>query len=155
MKTAIDYPITFKFGGVWYPYYTKTPNPDRLYTSHHGEDRGMPTGTQVVVSGKTIGLSGNTGLSAAPHLHVDEKKIGANPAVRANFKNPNGWSTITGKVVFAGSAGTAGNMITIHTDKGLEYRFLHLSKINVKVGDKIGEDMVEKINAIYNKFKEI
>lgn len=135
-KTVIDYPISFGFKAT----------PYTLYPYHHGIDYACPVGTPIVVSGQTLGLSGNTGISTGPHCHVD--KNNAYPGKFEGYVNPSDWPTITGLVVFAASAGTAGNMIVIKSGNFF-YRFLHLSQFNVKVNDiiKQGNDM-DKDNQI-------
>lgn len=125
MKTAIDYPISFPYHGT----------PYTIYPKHHGTDYGCPTGTPVVVSGKTLGRSGNTGYSTGPHLHVDKATRYPSDSL-LYYRNPKGWEDISGTVHFAGEAGSAGNMVVIKSGK-YYYRFLHLSKISVKIGDKV------------------
>lgn len=45
----------------------------------------------------------------------------------------------SGRVIYAGMAGTAGNLVELMTDSGEKHRFMHMLKILVKKGD-----MVEK-----------
>lgn len=135
-KTASDYPVTFAFKEQDGYYYG--PN-GIVGLYHHGEDRAMSIGVPVVVAGATIGKSGNTGQSGGPHVHIDKRKAGTLTSFRANFVNPKGWVNIKkATVTFAGNAGSAGNMIALK-DGIYEYRFLHLDKINVKVGQVIKE----------------
>lgn len=126
MANLIQYPVTFPFGATSAPYSPTDP--------HHGEDRACPTGTLAIVNSKQIGLTGNTGYSFGPHCHIDKNP--SYPATRG-YINPTGWYNITGTVVFAGLAESAGNMVVIRADNGYYYRFLHLSVINVRVGDRI------------------
>jgi murein DD-endopeptidase MepM/ murein hydrolase activator NlpD len=42
-----------------------------------------------------------------------------------------------GTVVHAGPAGTYGNLVTIRHEDGFETRYAHLSKVDVKAGDKV------------------
>lgn len=42
-----------------------------------------------------------------------------------------------GKIVFAGSAGSAGNLVELITTDGVKHRFMHLSKILVGKGDAV------------------
>lgn len=138
MAGAIDYPITLGFGATSSPYSSASP--------HHGIDYATPMNTPVIVSGKTIGWTGETGYAFGPHLHVDKNP---NYPAAKGYQNPSGWSNITGIVTFVGAAGTAGNMIVIKGDA--YYRFLHLNSYNVKVGDKIGEYPMdhEDVNRIF------
>ena len=134
-KQARYYGVTLGYKATAMPWY----GPGGIIGPfHHGIDYGAPKGSTVVLSGQTIGLSGNTGATSGPHLHVDRRPIGSSVSNRYAFKPPGKWWQIQGKVVKAGYSGTAGNVIAIQYE-GDEYRFLHLSKINVKVGDIVGD----------------
>lgn len=134
--TAQDYPVTLSFGATPYPY-TATKK-------HEGTDYGCPVGTPVVVSGVTIGLSGNTGTTTGPHLHVALYREGQhgggiyNSVTNRTYFNPTDAFSITGTVVFAGDNGSAGKEVTIRGDNGNFYRYLHLSEIKVTKGQVIG-----------------
>jgi len=54
----------------------------------------------------------------------------------------------SGKVIFAGMAGTAGNLVELITDSGEKHRFMHMSKILVKKGDMIEKG--QKIGLVGN-----
>lgn len=125
MASIADYPISFPFGATSAPYSPSKP--------HHGDDRAAPSGTPIIVSGKNIGLVGSTGFSSGPHLHVDKNP---NYPATSGYVKPTNPFSITGKVVFAGDAGTAGRMTVIKTADAY-WRFLHQSQINVKAGDII------------------
>ena len=43
----------------------------------------------------------------------------------------------SGKIVFAGAAGSAGNLIELMSDSGEKHRFMHCSKILVNQGDSV------------------
>lgn len=59
---ASQYPVTTPYGYVkGYPLHNGF---------HQGIDYGCPVGTPVVVNGVVIGLSGNTGYTFGPHLHL-------------------------------------------------------------------------------------
>ena len=53
-----------------------------------------------------------------------------------------------GTVVFAGMAGTAGNLVELLTDDGHKHRFMHMSKILVKKGDVVKKG--QKIGLVGN-----
>lgn len=125
-KTLKDYPVNFPFGATSSPYSASNP--------HHGDDIAAPTGTPIVVSGVKLGEVGSTGASTGPHCHVDKNR---NYPATWGYVQPSGWSIAKGKVVFAGYAGTAGNMVVIKAENAYYYRYLHMSKISVKVGDSI------------------
>lgn len=158
-----DFPITLGFRAVYDPYYTPTKaqssNPALwLGPFHAGNDYGCPVGTQVVVNGTVIALSGKTGAAAGPHSHVDKKPLGTGDQNGGNYYvylNPSDAFSITGVVAFAGLNGTAGLMVGIQADNGNYYRFLHNSSILVKVGQRVGGNMAtdsltkEEIQVIY------
>lgn len=133
------YPITLGYKATYMPYYGPGGS---LYPGHHGIDYGTPTGVSVTIKGKTIAKTGATGLVSGPHVHIDKSTTGSRNY--ADYRNPSDWDQIEGIVTFAGNAGTAGNMIIIKSKSGYFYRFLHLSKILVKVGDKIGANMTQE-----------
>lgn len=55
-------------------------------------------------------------------------------------------STAPGKVIYAGSRGTAGNAVIIDHGNGYQTRYYHLSKINVRVGQRVGDS--QRIGAV-------
>lgn len=148
--SAKDFPVSFGFKAQDGHYYGPS---GVVGPFHHGVDYSCPTGTPVVISGVTISHSGATGIVSGAHLHVDKRPVGSPITDRNSFVNPLDWWNITGVVTFAGSAGSAGNMVAIHSG-GWEFRFLHNSTLNVKVGDKItpqngGEMDRADLDAVY------
>lgn len=132
-KTAQDYPVTFG-------YLAKTTLNGQPYT-HRGTDRKCPTGTPIVISGTTIGLTGNTGLTTGPHLHL---QAGTDLACQ-NTVNPEPYAFKVGKVVALRTVDEKawGKYITIQV--GAKYiTYAHLSQVNVTVGQIIqGGEMAE------------
>lgn len=57
-------------------------------------------------------------------------------------------STAPGRVVFAGALGTAGNAVIIDHGNGYQTKFFHLSQINVRVGQRVGDN--HKIGEVGN-----
>lgn len=145
-KEATEFPINFGYGRKLFPFYGSISEDGYSGTvapAHHGDDRAQPTGGIVRVCGTIIGYTGATGTVTGSHLHNDKYKAGRHPggvyvssANRTYFPPASGFFT-PGTVTFAGNAGTAGNMVTIKGTDGFYYRFLHLSKISVKVGQVI------------------
>ena len=129
--TAKDYPITTPYGQVaGYPLNGGF---------HRGEDRAMPVGTQVIVNGVLIGLSGNTGASTGPHLHVGRWVGGAVTA-----PNGGGFNFNSAVVTEVGYDAASGNFIRIQAD-GASWVYLHLSKQLVSKGQELkGEPMVNR-----------
>jgi hypothetical protein len=86
----------------------------------------MPTGTPVVVNGLTLGLSGSTGDSTGPHLHIGKFSNGqaVNPGTE-------GFNLDAGAYVWdTGSDASDGNFVRVYS-AGYIYCYLHLSQINV------------------------
>lgn len=159
MANVLTYPIYFPYGAKLFPFYGSVADGDgfngTIAPAHHGDDRTGATGGEVIVSGKQIGLSGATGTVTGPHLHNDKYKQGKYTGVyvaafnRTYFKPTDAFG-ITGTVIFAGDAGTAGKMVEIQATNGYNYRFLHLSRIDVGVGDIIkADDMTSRTTAIW------
>ena len=58
-----------------------------------------------------------------------------------------------GKIVFAGPAGSAGNLVELVTGNGEKHRFMHLSKIIVRPGDTVkkGQEVGQVGNTGFSK----
>ncbi len=122
MKTANQYPVTTPYGKVaGYPLNNGF---------HNGIDYGCPTGTPVVVNGVQIGLSGSTGYSTGPHLHVGRWVNGlpTNPKGGFTFKSA--------KVTEINQDKTNGKYVRVQAD-GASWVYLHLSKQTCKVGQTL------------------
>lgn len=134
MKDANDYPVTFAYGatdGVFYG-----PN-GSIGPYHRGDDRAMPVGTPVIVNGVEIGLSGSTGASSGPHLHIGR-------FVGGKDTNPGGlgFDLPSASVFDTGYDSTNGNYVRIASE-GAIWVYLHLSKIEVTKGQVLGGNMTD------------
>lgn len=136
--SAQDYPVTTPWGfSKDYPL-----NGGR----HKGEDRAMPVGTPVVVNGVQIGLSGNTGYSTGPHLHIGRWVNGVDT-------NPGGQGFNLPSPLIITSVGydsENGNYVTLNDANGVRWVYLHLSKQTVPNGLRIGGSVsdLDKVTAI-------
>lgn len=128
--TAKDHKITFPYGATSKPYSKTNP--------HRGNDRSMPVGTPVVVAGKTIGLSGNSGASTGPHLHT---QAGSDIACQ-NTLDPTPYEFKPGKVVAIRKIDTGawGLYVTIQVSPRRYITYAHLSRVDVNVNDVIKEE---------------
>lgn len=148
---AHEYPISLGFKAVYMPYYGEGGT---FYPGHHGIDWACPEGTEIRIGNRVVGWSGSTGAVTGAHLHVDRSIDGSRQY--ESYRSPRYFYKINGAVTYVGYAGTAGNMIIIKADDGDTYRLLHLSKFNVKVGDRIGSTMAVKTptaRVIYSEVK--
>jgi hypothetical protein len=131
--SAQDYPVTTPYGYVeGYPLNGGF---------HQGIDYGCPAGTPIIVNGIVIGLSGATGYVQGAHLHVGRWVNGAvtNPGIGGGFHFS---SAIVTEVHLADDSNN-GKYVRIQGD-GASWVYLHLSRINVNVGQHLqGEDMSE------------
>lgn len=126
MKDLWTYPVSFPYGATSSPYSKTNP--------HKGEDRAAPTGTPIPVNGHVIGEVGNTGYSFGSHCHVGKWKGGVS-------HNPNGGGETladTAVVTQVDTVGKTNNGKFVRVNAGgYDWVYLHLSKVNVKVGDKL------------------
>lgn len=155
--SAQDYQINLPYGSTAQPYSTTHP--------HRGDDRPCPSGTPIIIDGQEIGLTGATGYVFGAHLHIQEWHDTASGDKYANTRKPQN-AFRPGIVVNIDPVGTYpnnkndgtqgdgsfGKFITIQTADGWNDTYCHLSRIDVAVGDIIGDKM-EKFNSgdLYNK----
>lgn len=131
--TASDYPITEEYGWqISYPLHTspadpavpsneKENYPGTGYGFHTGRDWGCPMGTPIIVNGVQIGLSGNTGETFGPHVHVG-RYVGG---VATNPETP--WVFNSAVVTEIGEDATNGKYVRVQAD-GASYVYLHMSQ---------------------------
>ena len=133
-KSIKDYEINFPYGATSAPYTQNHP--------HRGNDRAAPCGTPIVIGSTTIGKVGTTGLSTGCHLHTQ----GARPGGYITF-NPTVYEFQPGTVVETGFHGDFGNYVRIRVNSKVDIIYAHLSQINVRKGQTVGEDMYKGQNA--------
>lgn len=142
MRDLSQYPVSYPYGAITAPYSPAHP--------HRGDDRAAPLGTPIIIRGVTIGLVGSTGMSTGPHCHIQKR-------INNQIVNPQGGGlNIIGVVEQAGENSEAGKYVRIReTSTGNLWSYFHLSKILVKVGDKIqqGATMQLTSEAIDMAFK--
>lgn len=137
------YPVTQPYG--------YDPNYPLNNGYHRGIDYGYPLGTQVVVNGVVIGLSGATGAVTGPHLHVGK-------FINGNAQNPgvgNGFKFNSAVVLDTGYDSVNGNYVRLTAD-GAIWVYLHLSVIKVTRGQELrgGDEMITKdiLDSVYGAY---
>lgn len=131
MKDASQYPVSFPYAATSSPYSVTHP--------HRGEDRAMPSGTPLVINDQTVAMTGNTGKSTGPHLHIQKVKEGV-----VVSPNGGGFTLAEPVVTEIGENSEIGKYIRIKDAAGVVWSYFHLSEIKVTKGQKIGEPMVNE-----------
>lgn len=142
MDTASDYDVTN-------PY-----NPP----VHNGVDRSMPIGIPIVIGKVVVAYSGNTGKSSGPHTH---SQAGTDKECQ-NVVNPAPHEFKPGTVVAIRTTdpykpgqkgGEWGKFVTIRNQSGMYITYAHLSQVNVKPGQVIGEEdmKLKQDEAVYEE----
>lgn len=152
MAQVTDYNVGFGFKGQDGQFYG--PN-GSIGLYHLGEDFYTPIGVQFIVLGKLLGLTGNTGNVGGPHIHLAKWKPGnhADGYYVAKYNRtyykatPSIWKA-AGKVIEISTqnVGDAGKFVRWQADDGFVYEGFHMSRVDVKVGDLIGEDDMKITN---------
>lgn len=145
-KTIWDYPVSFPFGATTPPYSKLHP--------HSGEDRAAPQATPIPVSGVLLGYVGSTGEATGPHLHI-QKAVKIDGQWR--FVNPEGsGANITGVVTEVLYNTEVGNCARILDTNGTRWSYFHMKNVPlVKVGDKIGGDMLASKQQVIDIFNAV
>lgn len=153
MKDASQYPITELFGcRPGYPLNTNICPPGQGY--HNGIDYGCPSGTDIIVNGTVIGISGATGEVTGPHLHVGRWVNGSSTDPGAG----NGFKFQSAVVTEVGQDPTNGKYVRIQGD-GASWVYLHMSNNGkVKVGQILQSQnkeltMTPEVEAALNDIK--
>lgn len=138
---ASQYPVTFPFGATTAPYSATSP--------HQGDDHAMPTGTEVLVNGTLIGLSGASGDVTGPHLHIGHY-------VNGKAVNPQGggFSLPAPVTVYdTNSDSENGNYVRLLAGDGTIWLYDHLSNNQIVTkGQVIGSEMtVDAVTKLVSK----
>lgn len=126
--SAESYPITFGYRATDGQYYG--PN-GSVGPYHRGEDRAMPIGTPIIVNGIQIGLSGNSGASSGPHLHIGRFLGGQDTA-----PNGGGFHFDSASVTEINEDGINGRYVRVQAD-GASWVYLHMSQQTVNIGQQL------------------
>lgn len=146
--SAANYTVNFGYKAQDGYYYG--PN-GKVGKYHRGNDRPCPSGTPIIISGVTIGLTGATGLVSGPHLHTQACTAGRN---YADDFDPGPYEFKNGTVVSAGWHSQFGNHIVIRVG-GVDITYAHLSKINVSVGQTITSPSGAGGNNVFQNDQEV
>jgi murein DD-endopeptidase MepM/ murein hydrolase activator NlpD len=127
---------------------TPKPNQQAVGNFEKNNDIKPSTGSDVIpTKGPVTGpygrmVQGPKG-NVIPHPGVDIGASTGTPVIAPQ----------SGKIVFAGEAGSAGNLVELITGSGEKHRFMHLSKILVSAGEvvKKGQEVGLVGNTGYSK----
>ncbi len=132
-QTLLEYEEKLKSVPIGHP-------SDGRISSSYGK-RKNPLATSSLYLASTLPLSNNT--DASRHGQIKDQKRGALSTQfhkGIDFAVPRGTTvraTAQGQVIFAGDKGGYGKCVIIKHEAGLSTLYAHLSKINVKVGQKV------------------
>lgn len=127
--SLFNYKVSLAYGSKEPPYGTSA------LPYHRGEDYPTPKGTPLTI-GRVIGLTGDSGFTSGPHLHIQEWK----GSVYTTRKPQNAFK---GGTVVAASNNTNqqwGRHITVLGKDGWNTTYAHLDKTSVKIGQTIKEE---------------
>ena len=144
---ALDYRIGFGFKGQDGQFYGPTGS---IGLFHLGNDYYSPLNEPVLLQNTQLGLSGNTGNVGGPHVHVAKWKPGNVPGgyyvakYDRTYFDPSDVKGITGTVSETGRGTDSGYFVRVAANNGYTYEFFHLNRIDVKVGDIIGDETMKE-----------
>lgn len=126
MRDASQYPVTLWYGATTPPY--GTPQ----FPYHRGVDYGAPEGTPLLVNGVLVGITGHTGFVTGPHLHLGHWVSG-----RDVDPGKGGFKVNGAKVLRIGEDNVNGKYVHVGDADGSYWVYLHLSRVDVKVGQEL------------------
>lgn len=132
-----QYPIYFPYNAISAPYSPSRP--------HKGNDYALQQGDPIIIKGTKIGLTGQTGWTDGPHVHV---QAGRDEWAQSPI-NPSPYVGKPGTVVKTGYGDQWGNYVCIRVGD-VNVFYCHMSQIIASVGQIIGGEEIMEVGDIKN-----